>query len=80
MKIKYGPKDVEADPIEVVNATEPWCMYELADGTKIKIKHVLGAIFRAKNEFTDANEPLYIIRSQNVVVPFEVPEDLKRKE
>ncbi|GAG20519.1 unnamed protein product [marine sediment metagenome] len=80
MKIKYGPNEVEADPIEIVTATEPWCIYELADGTKIKVKHVLGAIFRAKNEFTDSNEPLYIIRSQNVVVPFEVPEDLKRKE
>ncbi|MCK4513744.1 MAG: hypothetical protein KAU31_00730 [Spirochaetaceae bacterium] len=80
MKINYGPNEVEADPNEIVNATEPWCIYELVDGTKIKVKHVIGATFRAKNEFTDSNEPLYIIRFQNVVVPLEVPEDLKRTE
>ena len=80
MKIKFGPNEVEADPIEVVDTNEPWCVYELADGTKLKIKHVLGAVFRAREQFTDSNEPLYIIRSSTVVVPFEVPENLKRKE
>lgn len=79
MKIKYGPREIEADPIEIVKANEPWCVYELEDGTKIKIRHVLGAIFRAKAEYTDSDEPLYITRSSNVIVPFEVPEELKRK-
>ena len=80
MKIKYGPREIEVDPVEVMKSNEPWCIYELADGTKIKVKHVLGAIFRAKEEFTDSDEPLYITRSSNVIVPFEVPEGLKRKE
>ena len=79
MKIKHGPQEVEVDPVEIIKADEPWCEYVLADGTKIRIKHVLGAIFRAKELFNEGGEPLYITRSQNVVMATDVPEDLKQK-
>jgi len=79
MKIKYGPQEVEADPVEIVKADEPWCEYVLADGTKIRIKHVLGAVFRACDVYNDSGEPLYITRSQNVVIASEVPDDLKQE-
>jgi len=79
MKIKHGQQELEVDPVAVTKAEEPWCEYVLADGTKIRIKHVLGAIFRAKDAFTDSGEPLYITRSQNVVIASEVPENLKRE-
>ena len=51
----------------------------LADGAKIRIKHVLGAIFRASDTYNDSGEPLYITRSQNVVIASEVPDDLKQE-
>jgi len=79
MKIKYGSQEVEADPVEIIRADEPWCEYVLADGTKIRIKHVLGAIFRASDTYNDSGEPLYITRSQNVVIASEVPDDLKQE-
>jgi hypothetical protein len=79
MKIKHGPQEIEVDPVEVIKAEEPWCEYVLADGTKIKVKHVLGAVFRAKEVYIDTEEPLYVVRSQNVVMATEVPEELKRK-
>jgi hypothetical protein len=79
MKIKHGPQEIEVDPIEIVKAEEPWCEYVLADGTKIKVKHVLGAVFRAKDVYTDSDDPLYVTRSQNVVIASDVPEALKRK-
>jgi len=80
MKIKHGPQEIEVDPVDIIKAEEPWSEYVLADGTRIKIKHVLGAVFRAKHVYTESDEPLYIARSQNVVMATEVPEDLKRKE
>lgn len=79
MKIKYGSREVEADPVEIIKVDEPWCEYVLADGTKIRIKHVLGAIFRASDTYNDDGEPLYITRSQNVVIASEVPDDLKQE-
>jgi len=79
MKIKHGPQEIEVDRVEVIKAEEPWCEYVLADGAKIKVKHVLGAVFRAKEVYTDSEEPLYVTRSQNVVMAIEVPEELKRK-
>lgn len=80
MKIRHGRQEIEVDAVEVIKAEEPWCEYMLADGTKIRIKHVLGGIFRATEEYTDSGDPLYITRSQNVVVATEIPDDLKRKE
>ena len=79
MKIKYGPQELEVNPVEIVKADEPWCEYVLADGTKIRIKHVLGAIFRARDVYNDNGEPLYITRSQNVVIASETPDDLLKQ-
>jgi len=80
MKIKHGRQDVEVDQIEVVKSDEPWCEYSLADGSKIRVRHVLGAMFRAQHSFTEDEDPLYITRSQIVVIPAEIPDDLRRKE
>ena len=80
MRVKYGSEQVEVDPVEIIKAEEPWCEYTLADGTKIRVKHVLGSIFRAKSTFNENGEPLYITRSQNVVFAAEIPEDLKKKD
>ena len=80
MRVQYANQEVEVDPVEIVEAKEPWCEYLLADGTKIRVRHVLGAIFRAKNIYNDSGEPLYITRSQNVVIAVEVPDEIRRKE
>ncbi len=79
MKIKHGTQEMEADPVDVVKAEERWCDYVLADGTKIRIKHVLGAVFRAKETYTTSGDPLYITQSQHVVMTMDVPENLKQK-
>lgn len=79
MRIRHGTRDIEVDPVEIIKAEEPWCEYALEDGTRIKIKHVLGAIFRAREVYTESGEPLYITRSQNVVMAAEVPERLKKE-
>lgn len=79
MKIRYGQREVEVDPVQVVKADEPWCEYVLSDGSKVRARHVLGAIFRARELFTEDGDPVYITRSQVVVVPAESPDALRRK-
>jgi len=79
MKIKYGGREVEVDLVDVLEAKEPWAEYKLADGTELRVRFVLGAVYRARNEYTEDGDPLYITRSQNIVVAI-VPEELRKEE
>jgi hypothetical protein len=42
MKIR-GPDEsqMEVDPVDVVEANEPWAIYKLADGTELRVRFVL---------------------------------------
>jgi len=79
MQIKdQAGRPVEADLVEIVESSEPWSEYVLADGTTIRIKFVLGAAYRAKNKWNEDGDPLYVTKAQTVVMAV-VPDDLKRK-
>jgi hypothetical protein len=45
--------------IEVVDAKERWSEYRLADGTTMRIKSVVIAVFRADGQQTQDGEPVY---------------------
>jgi len=77
MKMK-GPdgKMIEADVVEVVESSEPWSVYKLSDGTELRVKFVLGVVYRARTAMSKEGEPIYVARSQNVVVAV-VPDHLK---
>jgi hypothetical protein len=79
MKIKYGGEEVEVDLVDVIEAKEPWAEYKLADGTELRVRFVLGAVYRARDRYTDDGDPVYITRSQNIIVAI-VPEELKKGE
>lgn len=57
---------------------EAWNEYQLADGTKLKVKLVLIDVLRMP-DYNPLGEPLYRIFSQNVVKATYVPEKLKKK-
>jgi len=57
---------------------EDWNEYELADGTRLKVKLVLVDVLRMP-DYSPLGEPIYQIMSQNVVKCTHVPEELKRK-
>jgi len=68
---------VEGDVIGVAESSEPWSEYTLNDGTILKVKFVLGAVFRLKGKWTDDGDPMYITKSQSVVMAI-VPDKLKK--
>lgn len=78
MKIK-GPegRPIEVDQVEVLEADERWNSYKLADGTTIRVKPVAVSIFRACDLYNEDDEPVYIVRSQNIIAA-DVPDKLKR--
>ena len=49
--------------IEMLEAKERWSEYRLADGTILRLKPVMIAIFRADGQLTPAGEPVYNMKS-----------------
>lgn len=57
-------QDVE---IEMIEAKETWSEYRLADGTRLRIKPVMIAVFRADGQLTPDGEPIYNTKSTMVI-------------
>jgi len=47
----------------MLEAKERWNEYRLADGTTLRLKPVMIAIFRADGEYTPDGEPVYNMKS-----------------
>lgn len=79
-KIK-GPdgSDVEVTELSFQNAREHWNEYLLDDGTILKLKPVATEVFRLDGKYDQEGNPLYLLRSRNVLV-VSAAENLKRQE
>lgn len=49
--------------MEMLEAKEAWSFYRLSDGTTLRIKPVMIAIFRADGQQTADGEPVYSMKS-----------------
>ena len=49
--------------IEMVEAKEAWSVYRLSDGTTLRIKPIMIAVFRAEGQQTADGEPVYSMKS-----------------
>lgn len=73
-----------AEDIEYETVREDWNVYQLRDGTVVKVKLIVQKISRALDDdeqsvrYTPDGEPMYSVRHQVSVVS-EVPEELLRK-
>ena len=59
--------DAAADPsqgeIEMLETKELWSEYHLADGSRLRLKPVIIAVFRADGQHTADGAPVYNIKS-----------------
>jgi hypothetical protein len=62
----------DANEIEMLEARENWSVYRLADGTTLRIKPVMIAVFRADGQQGAAGEPVYNIKS-TIITDVRVP-------
>ena len=53
----------DANEIEMLEAKENWSVYRLADGTTLRIKPVMIAVFRADGQQGPAGEPVHNMKS-----------------
>jgi hypothetical protein len=74
---KLGEQEVPGEEVDFEIEREGFNTYILHDGTKLKLKSVVGKIIRL-DAYKPDNEPLYMVQSSNVMIA-DVPENLKKK-
>ncbi|HEX3524887.1 MAG TPA: hypothetical protein VHT52_22715 [Stellaceae bacterium] len=61
--------DIRTDPpqntteIEILEAKERWSEYRLADGTTLRLRPVMIAVFRDDGQYTADGDPVYNMKS-----------------
>jgi len=78
-KIQLGPRGPEKDAqlIEIQQSNEHWNQYLLSDGTVVKMKLVATEVWRIEAEWDHEGNPMYVIKSSNVVT-VNPPDELRR--
>ena len=75
-KIPFKGKLIEAERINVKSHKEEWNTYDLEDGTKLRVKLVLAAVFKLKGIYKeDTGEPIYVIKTDNII-DAQIPDEL----
>ncbi len=77
-KINWQGKEVEAFDVDFRVSREDWNEYALLDGTTIRMKAVVSSIIRLEDQFDNEGNPVYMVKSNNMVV-VKSPEHLKKK-
>jgi hypothetical protein len=77
-RIQVGQEWVEAMPVTFRPSGENWNEYLLSDGTVIKVKLVATEVFRVDGRYDREGNPLYVVKSANVMVA-NAPESLRKK-
>lgn len=70
---------VEAELMDVQTSSEPWSQYLLGDGTTLKLKVIVTEIWRAIDVYDNDRNPLYVAKSNNVLV-VNSPDEIRKKE
>ena len=62
----YNGTEVEGEPVAFTTPEENWTTYDLADGSKLKVRIVLLEVVRL-NAYHPNGEPVYLFNAQQVV-------------
>ena len=76
-KMTYQGKEIDAVEVDFKIVKEEWNEYDLADGTRIRLKIVASNMIRALNEYDNDGNPIYLVKSSNILA-VSVPENLKK--
>ncbi|AIA31974.1 hypothetical protein [Leptospirillum ferriphilum] len=78
VKLNLFGREVMGIPVKVTFSKENWADYTLDDGTTIKLRPIVSDIYRVENEYDMEGNPLYVVKSANMMAVTS-PEELKRK-
>jgi len=77
-KVKIGEDWVDGEEMQFTMEREDWNIYNLEDGTKIKVKLIPTKIVKTDMRHPVRNDPIYSI-SSSTIVEAEVLESQKKK-
>jgi hypothetical protein len=66
--IKWRGEDSTGEDIDFKVIKEDWNRYELEDGSIIKVKLIASNFVKLNNEFDEDGNPLYVLKSSNVMI------------
>lgn len=75
-KVPFQGRQVEADDVSFTPVKEDWSLYQLHDGSEIRMRLVVTEILKVPDEYDREGNPVYIAKSNNVMV-VKVPDNLK---
>ena len=81
-KVQWGNEMVDGIDLDFRTLREEWNEYETEDGTRIRVKLVVSEIIRTDRFDHQTDQPMYVVRSGNIVVvkaPDELKEELRRR-
>lgn len=77
MAVSPGGPEQDAELVEVQQSSEHWNQYLLADGAVIRLKAVAIEVWRFLGQYDNDGNPMYVIRSRNVV-SVNAPDELRK--
>ena len=79
-KVPVGDgKLIDAESLDFQTKSNPWTVIEAEDGTTLEMKPAIVEILRLKDSYNDMGEPVYIVRSTNVLRTSSIPENLLQR-
>ena len=81
-RVQWGNETVDGIDLDFRTLREEWNEYETEDGTRIRVKLVVSEIIRTDRFDHQTDQPMYVVRSGNIVVVKaldELKEDLRRR-
>ena len=77
VQINYNGEQVEAEKIPVESMREEWNQYFLQDGTVLRARLIVSEVLRVIDRYTGDGDPIYVIKSTNMVHA-DCPNNLRR--
>jgi len=70
-------REVEAVNVDFEAKSEPWVMYELSDGSVLKVRTLVTGIMRLEGEHDAGGNPLYTVSTQVVIRVVSAPKEIR---
>ena len=77
-KVPYGGREVDGNEVEFNVRKEDWNEYQCMDGTIIRMKLVVSDIVVLPDEYDNEGNPVYVVKSKNVL-SVRAPDNLKKQ-
>ncbi len=77
-KVQFKGKDASGTVVSFSVISQDWNEYALNDGTTIRVQLAVTEVLRIEGEYSGDGDPVYMIKSQNIVTCSNIPDHLRQ--